>query len=102
MRWFSAPAPRLRWGRQPRRLPESSMPEARKTMSQGHPITVSAEHSKAERVYRELRRRIRGLELQPGSRLQKNEIALEFGVSRAPGSEAIARVAGGGGGGGGA
>jgi DNA-binding GntR family transcriptional regulator len=50
---------------------------------------TSAEHSKAERVYRELRRRIRGLELQPGSRLQKNDIALEFGVSRAPVSEAI-------------
>jgi DNA-binding GntR family transcriptional regulator len=59
-------------------------------MSKSHPITVSAEHSKAERVYRELRRRIRGLELQPGSRLQKNEIAIEFGVSRAPVSEAIA------------
>ena len=53
----------------------------------------SAEHSKAERVYRELRRRIRGLELQPGSRLQKNEIALEFDVSRAPVSEAIAWLA---------
>lgn len=54
---------------------------------------ASAEHSKAERVYRELRRRIRGLELQPGSRLQKNEIALEFDVSRAPVSEAIAWLA---------
>jgi len=53
----------------------------------------SSEHSKAERVYRELRRRIRGLELQPGSRLQKNEIALEFRVSRAPVSEAIAWLA---------
>lgn len=53
----------------------------------------SAEHSKAERVYRELRRRIRELELQPGSRLQKQEIALEFGVSRAPVSEAIAWLA---------
>lgn len=53
----------------------------------------SAEHSKAERVYRELRRRIRGLELQPGSRLQKNEIAVEFRVSRAPVSEAIAWLA---------
>src|SRR5512145_1394736 len=59
-------------------------------MSRTSPVTDSAEHSKAERVYRELRRRIRGLELQPGSRLQKNEIALEFGVSRAPVSEAIA------------
>ena len=33
------------------------------------------------------------LELQPGSRLQKNEIAVEFGVSRAPVSEAIAWLA---------
>jgi DNA-binding GntR family transcriptional regulator len=51
--------------------------------------TSAAEHSKAERVYRELRRRIRELELQPGSRLQKNEIAIEFGVSKAPVNEAI-------------
>jgi DNA-binding GntR family transcriptional regulator len=62
-------------------------------MSKTVPVTDSAEHSKAERVYRELRRRIRGLELQPGSRLQKNEIAVEFGVSRAPVSEAIAWLA---------
>ena len=63
-------------------------------MSKSHPVTdSSSEHSKAERVYRELRRRIRGLKLQPGSRLQKNEIALEFGVSRAPVSEAIAWLA---------
>jgi len=53
----------------------------------------TAEHSKAERVYRELRRRIRELEMQPGSRLQKNEIGEEFGVSRAPVSEAIAWLA---------
>jgi len=62
-------------------------------MGDSHPIADSAEHSKAERGYRELRRRIRGLELQPGSRLQKNEIAVEFGVSRAPVSEAIAWLA---------
>ena len=62
-------------------------------MSKTVPVSDSAEHSKAERVYRELRRRIRGLELQPGSRLQKNEIAVEFGVSRAPVSEAIAWLA---------
>jgi len=54
---------------------------------------TSTDHSKAERVHRELRRRIRELELQPGSRLHKNEIALEFGVSRAPVSEAIAWLA---------
>ena len=62
-------------------------------MSKTVPVGDSSEHSKAERVYRELRRRIRGLELQPGSRLQKNEIAVEFGVSRAPVSEAIAWLA---------
>ncbi|HSC08903.1 MAG TPA: GntR family transcriptional regulator [Steroidobacteraceae bacterium] len=62
-------------------------------MSKTVPVSDSAEHSKAERVYRELRRRIRGLELQPGSRLQKNDIAVEFGVSRAPVSEAIAWLA---------
>jgi DNA-binding GntR family transcriptional regulator len=62
-------------------------------MSKTVPVIDSSEHSKAERVYRELRHRIRGLELQPGSRLQKNEIAVEFKVSRAPVSEAIARLA---------
>lgn len=54
---------------------------------------AATDHTKAERVHRELRRRIRELELQPGSRLHKNEIALEFGVSRAPVSEAIAWLA---------
>lgn len=53
----------------------------------------AADHTKAERVHRELRRRIRELELLPGSRLHKNEIADEFGVSRAPVSEAIAWLA---------
>jgi len=48
---------------------------------------------KSERVYRDLRRRIRELRLQPGSRLDKNEIAAEYGVSRAPVSEAIAWLA---------
>ena len=57
------------------------------------PDNESSEASKTERVYRELRRRIRGLELQPGSRLQKNEIAEEFGVSRAPVNEAIMLLA---------
>jgi DNA-binding GntR family transcriptional regulator len=51
------------------------------------------DHSKSERVYRDLRRRIRDLDLQPGSQLRKNEIADEYGVSRAPVSEAIARLA---------
>lgn len=63
-------------------------------MTRNLPIPESdGDQSKSERVYRELRRRIRELELLPGSRLQKNEIALEFGVSRAPVSEAIARLA---------
>jgi DNA-binding GntR family transcriptional regulator len=53
----------------------------------------SADTSKAERVYRALRRRIRELALPPGAPLRKEEIALEMGVSRAPVSEAIARLA---------
>ena len=62
--------------------------------SKSQPSTdASTDHTKAERVHRELRRRIRELELKPGSRLHKNEIALEFGVSRAPVSEAIAWLA---------
>jgi DNA-binding GntR family transcriptional regulator len=51
------------------------------------------DYSKAERIYRDLRRRIRELELLPGSQLQKNEIADEYKVSRAPVNEAIARLA---------
>ncbi len=51
------------------------------------------EASKAERVYGSLRRRIRELALPPGAPLRKEEIALELGVSRAPVSEAIARLA---------
>jgi GntR family transcriptional regulator, rspAB operon transcriptional repressor len=51
------------------------------------------EQSKAERVYHDLRRRIRELELPPGAPLRKEEIALELGVSRAPVSEAIGRLA---------
>lgn len=63
-------------------------------MNKNLPLSeVGTEHSKSERVYRDLRRRIRQMELQPGSRLRKNEIAVEYGVSRAPVSEAIARLA---------
>jgi DNA-binding GntR family transcriptional regulator len=51
------------------------------------------DESKSERVYQDLRRRIRQMELKPGSRLRKNEIADEYQVSRAPVSEAIARLA---------
>lgn len=52
-----------------------------------------AEDSKAARVYSTLRQRIRSLELPPGTRLDKADIAGELGVSRAPVSEAIARLA---------
>ena len=63
-------------------------------MSRTHSLAESPEESsKSERVYQDLRRRIRELDLLPGSRLRKNEIALEYGVSRAPVSEAIARLA---------
>lgn len=52
-----------------------------------------SDESKANRVYRELRRRIRELALPPGAPLRKEELALELGVSRAPVSEAITRLA---------
>ena len=48
--------------------------------------------SKAARVYGLLRRRIRELTLAPGAPLRKEDIALELGISRAPVSEAIARL----------
>src|SRR5580692_12952170 len=51
------------------------------------------ETSKADRVYAHLRRRIRELVLPPGAPLRKEEIAFALGVSRAPVSEAIARLA---------
>ncbi len=51
------------------------------------------DQSKTDRVYSDLRRRIRELELAPGLQLDKNEIGIEYGVSRAPVSEAIARLA---------
>ncbi len=49
--------------------------------------------SKTERVYAALRLRIRELTLPPGAPLRKEEIALELGVSRAPVSDAITRLA---------
>lgn len=58
-----------------------------------HQKDAAAERPKAERVYRYLRNRIRELELPPGARVEKNEIAQQCGVSRAPVSEAIARLA---------
>jgi DNA-binding GntR family transcriptional regulator len=57
------------------------------------PTSPGQEQSKADRVYHELRRRIRELTLPPGEVIRKEEIALEMGVSRAPVSEAIARLA---------
>ncbi len=51
------------------------------------------EISKSDRVYADLRRRIRELALPPGEPLRKEELALALGVSRAPVSEAIARLA---------
>jgi DNA-binding GntR family transcriptional regulator len=56
-------------------------------------IETPDDRSKIGRVYRDLRRRIRELELPPGLQLDKNRIADEYGVSRAPVSDAIARLA---------
>lgn len=53
----------------------------------------SVDLSKTARVYSVLRRRIRDLELPPGTLLRKNELAAEFSVSRAPISEALAKLA---------
>ncbi|HVM99714.1 MAG TPA: GntR family transcriptional regulator [Caulobacteraceae bacterium] len=49
--------------------------------------------TKSDRVYQHLRRLIRELALPPGAPLRKEEVAAELGVSRAPVSEAIARLA---------
>ncbi|MGA0602027.1 GntR family transcriptional regulator [Caulobacter sp. KR2-114] len=49
--------------------------------------------SKADRVHGILRRRIREGALAPGAPLRKEDIAAELGVSRAPVSEALARLA---------
>ncbi|HLK25513.1 MAG TPA: GntR family transcriptional regulator [Caulobacteraceae bacterium] len=62
-------------------------------MTNLQPASAAPDQSKAERVYHELRRRIRELDLPPGAPLRKEEIALAMGVSRAPVSEAIARLA---------
>jgi GntR family transcriptional regulator, rspAB operon transcriptional repressor len=63
------------------------------TAAKAHSPELRDDQSKTERVYSDLRRRIRELELAPGLRLDKNEIAVEYQVSRAPVSEAIARLA---------
>jgi DNA-binding GntR family transcriptional regulator len=52
----------------------------------------TAERTKVERVYHHLRRLIREMKLAPGTPLQKDRIAAELGVSRAPVNEAIARL----------
>ena len=66
----------------------------RPAMTRERPTRESpSDQLKSERVYRELRRRIRELELPPGARLRKDEIAVEAGTSRAPINEAIARLA---------
>src|SRR5690348_18302230 len=57
------------------------------------PIPDERDISKSERVYEVLRRRIRELTMAPGAPLRKEEIALELGVSRAPVSDAISRLA---------
>jgi DNA-binding GntR family transcriptional regulator len=57
-----------------------------------NPAEAPNDESKSQRVYSYLRRRIRDLEIPPGAALRKNEIAIECGVSRAPVSEAIARL----------
>lgn len=57
------------------------------------PFDGTNDQTKTGRVYADLRRRIRELELAPGTQLRKNELAIEFGVSRAPISEALAKLA---------
>jgi GntR family transcriptional regulator, rspAB operon transcriptional repressor len=48
---------------------------------------------KTDRVYEALRQRICSMVLSPGSPIRKEEVAAEFGVSRAPVNDAIARLA---------
>lgn len=49
--------------------------------------------SKADRVYQHLRRLIREVQLSPGTHIQKDKVAAELGVSLAPVSQALARLA---------
>jgi DNA-binding GntR family transcriptional regulator len=62
--------------------------------SQNIADTANSDQSKTERVYDYLRGRIRDLTIPPGARLHKNKIGMACGVSRAPVSDAIARLAG--------
>jgi DNA-binding GntR family transcriptional regulator len=50
--------------------------------------------SKVQRVYCDLRNKIRDLTLPPGSRLWKHEIAAAYGVSLTPVRQALARLVG--------
>src|SRR5207342_1467598 len=70
-----------------------SRQESRRSFMSTTKANPISEQSKADRVYQDLRRRIRELTLPPGAPLRKEEIALALGVSRAPVSEAIARLA---------
>jgi DNA-binding GntR family transcriptional regulator len=72
------------------RIPGASAPVAAAAKAER---VAPEDRLKSERVYRDLRRRIREMDLLPGSQLDKNEIATEYGVSRAPVSEAFARLA---------
>lgn len=56
-------------------------------------ISPKSDTLKVDRVYHTLRDRIMSLSLAPGSVLRKEEIAAELGVSRAPVSDAISRLA---------
>ena len=53
---------------------------------------VQTPASKAEQVYRLLRRRIISLELKPGAAIRKDELAADCGVSRSPVSDALAQL----------
>ncbi len=76
------------------RGPEARSPIPLASMtSKVFPAPHDPDRSKADRVYQDLRRKIRELTLPPGALLRKEEIALALGVSRAPVSEAIARLA---------
>jgi GntR family transcriptional regulator, rspAB operon transcriptional repressor len=48
---------------------------------------------KTDLIYEALKQRIRALQLAPGAPIRKEDLAAEFGVSRAPVNEAIARLA---------
>lgn len=56
-------------------------------------IELERDPSKTDLVYSALRERIRSLTLLPGTPLRKEDIAAELGVSRAPISGAITRLA---------